>query len=105
MRKKTVKKMLSIVITAAMVGTTYVPVAAEGTTESQVTITEDGSNQSTDQNKGTVDETPAADKATKDTGTANSTESDTASESDTALPSEDTQEETTEVAEVDGQKL
>ena len=98
MRKKTVKKMLSIVITAAMVGTTYVPVAAEGTTESQVTTTEDGSNQSTDQNKGTVDETPAADKATKDTGTANSTESDT------ALQSDDTQEETTEVAEVGSQK-
>lgn len=77
MRKKTVKKMLSIVLTAAMVGTTYIPVAAEGTQETQVTTAEDGSNQSTDQNKETVNETPAADATTGNEDTSKSSEATT----------------------------
>lgn len=76
MRKKTVKKMLSIVLTAAMVGTTYIPVAAEGTQETQVTTAEEGSNQSTDQNKETVNETPA-DATTGNEDTSKSSEATT----------------------------
>ena len=72
MRKKTVKKTLSIVITAAMVGTTYVPVAAEDTQGNQMSTTvEESVDQSTDQNKENVDEKSIAEEGKDDaTGTA-----------------------------------
>lgn len=37
MGKKTIKQMLSIVLTAAMIGTSYIPVVAEGTQDTQTT--------------------------------------------------------------------
>lgn len=104
MRKKTVKKMLSIVLTAAMVGTTYIPVAAEGTQETQVTTAEDGSNQSTDQNKETVNETPAADATTGNEDTSKSSEATT--NAGTSKATVEVQDEATSsgVATIDGKE-
>lgn len=102
MRKKRVKQTLSIVITAAMVGTTYVPVAAEGTQNAQVATVENAANQntneSTDQNTGTANETATADAATGNEDTAKSNETDVnkvASEATTAVQAEESQDATT----------
>ena len=59
MRRRTIKKTLSIVLTAAMIGTTYIPVAAEGNAETQTTTVEDSS-QEAEQNNGTVNGTSEA---------------------------------------------
>ena len=102
MRKKRVKQTLSIVITAAMVGTTYVPVAAEGTQDAQVATVENAANQntneSTDQNTGTANETATADAATGNEDTAKSNGTDVnegASKAATAVQTEESQDATT----------
>lgn len=72
MRRKTIKKTLSIVLTAAMISTTYVPVAAEGT----VTSVNKDVQSTTSQNETTSEvETPAAEEQTGNESTAQDTES------------------------------
>lgn len=108
MRRKTIKKTLSIVLTAAMISTTYVPVAAEGT----VTSVNEDVQSTTSQNEATSEvETPAAEEQTGNESTAQDTESQETTGSEETTEADGTTEvtdqettgsEETKVAEVAG---
>lgn len=108
MRKKTIKKMLSIALTAAMVGTMYVPAFAEETTttvaEDTTTVAEDTT--TTGQENGTTTETgtPATtpDDQTENKTAGQETESQAPTTSQNEASQEETGSEATKVAEVNG---